>query len=305
MDRANEMIHADWAHRCGIKGKGVTVAILDTGCRYDHPDFLDERKTSRIVAFRDFVYGKKECYDDSGHGTHVAGILGGNGAMSKGRYSGVAPECNLVILKVLDNMGRGEITAMLEAMEWIQENQERYQIRIVNISVGTRGIADGGEHSGLVRGVEKIWDQGIVVVAAAGNQGPDPGSIGSPGISRKIITVGASDDDIPIQVNGKKIKNYSGCGPTRYCICKPDLVTPGSTIVSCGPNGYQIKSGTSMSTPMVSGAVALLLSRYPQMDTRTVKIRLKNSCVPLDRKKAKQGWGLLDVREMLRGNSSC
>ena len=304
MDRANEMIHADWAHQRGINGAGVTAAVLDTGCRFDHPDFWNERKQSRILAFHDFVYGKTDCYDDAGHGTHVAGILGGNGALSRGRYMGVAPECNLVILKVLDYMGRGEIPAMLQALEWIRENQKKYHIRIVNISVGTRGIAEGGEHSGLVRGVEKIWDAGIVVVAAAGNQGPDPGSIGSPGISRKIITVGASDDDVPIQVNGKKIKDYSGCGPTRYCICKPDLVAPGSGIVSCGPNGYQIKSGTSMSTPMVSGAVALLLSRYPQMDTRAVKIRLKNSCVPLARPRGKQGWGILDVREMLRGNSS-
>lgn len=302
MDRANGLIHSDWAHQLGINGAGVTVAVLDSGCRPDHPDFKNGRGESRILAFRDFVSGRRECYDDAGHGTHVAGILGGNGALSKGRYVGVAPECNLVILKVLDYMGRGDVPVLLDALAWIEENQEKYQIRVVNISVGTRGPADGGEDSSLVRGVERIWDRGLVVVAAAGNQGPAPGSIGSPGISRKIITVGASDDDIPIQVNGRKIRNYSGCGPTRYCIRKPDLVAPGSRIVSCAPNGYQMKSGTSMSTPMVSGAVALLLSGYPQMDTRAIKIRLKNSCTPVSLPRNKQGWGMLDVQKMLSVN---
>lgn len=126
-------------------------------------------------------------------------------------------------------------------------------------------------------------------------------SITTPGISRKVITVGCSDDDREVLVGGNRMVDYSGRGPTAACICKPDLVAPGCSVVSCSSRAdkYTIKSGTSMSTPIVSGAVALLLERFPDMSNKDVKLRLRESSVDIGLPRNQQGWGLLDVGKML------
>lgn len=322
MKRASEIIHLEKAHQQGICGEGVGVAVLDTGVSI-HPDLVSGK--NRIVAFYDVINGRRHPYDDNGHGTHVSGIIGGNGCESGGRYVGVAPKCNIIGVKVLNHKGNGNVTDVLAGLQWVIDHKERYNIRVVNISVGTTANNSIDENSLLVKGVDAVWDAGIVVVVAAGNNGPKPKSISTPGISRKIITVGASDDDIPVELGGSKTKDYSGRGPTRAAIKKPDVVAPGSNIVSCnglrnnrrimgirppfGPprvndpelfNGmYTIKSGTSMSTPMVSGAIALLLGKYPSMTTRDVKVRIKDSSADLGRGHEHQGWGQLDVEKML------
>ena len=167
-------------------GKGIGVAILDTGI-YPHIDF-----DSRICAFADFIAHKKVPYDDNGHGTCVAGILAGSGRASMGKYKGMAPGSRIAALKVLDRFGNGNKEDVLQAFRWILQNRERYKLRIVNISVGTT-YRTRNEQDVLVQGVEKLWDEGLVVVAAAGNQGPKPGSVTAPGCSKKIITVGSSD----------------------------------------------------------------------------------------------------------------
>ncbi|MFW5647268.1 MAG: S8 family peptidase [Acetivibrio ethanolgignens] len=299
MDRVSKIIHLDWARKRGIYGKGVCVAIIDTGIA-PHPDFIYRKK--RIVDFYDVLRGRIEPYDDSGHGTHVAGILAGSGVASAGRYMGVAPECSLVSVKVLNRKGNGSIADVLAGFDWVMRNKERYNIRILNISVGTAIDKDYSEDSDLVRGVNELWDAGIVVVAAAGNNGPLPQSIGSPGNSRKVITVGASDDDVLVELDGSRIKDYSSRGPTKVCIKKPDIVVPGSNIVSCSyRGGYTVKSGTSMATPIVSGAVALLLSRYQDMTPLEVKLRLKTRAVDMGMPHGKQGWGLLDIEKLLSG----
>lgn len=299
MDRVSNIIHLDWARKRGIYGKGVCVAVIDTGISL-HPDFIYRK--NRIVDFYDVLRGRLEPYDDSGHGTHVAGILAGSGAASAGRYMGVAPECSLVSVKVLNRKGNGSIADVLAGFAWVMRNKERYNIRVLNISVGTAIDKDYSEDSDLVRGVNELWDAGIVVVAAAGNNGPLPQSIGSPGNSRKVITVGASDDDVLVELDGSRIKDYSSRGPTRDCIKKPDIVVPGSNIVSCSyRGGYTVKSGTSMATPVVSGAIALLLSRYPEMTPLEVKLRLKSRAVDMGMPHGKQGWGLLDVEKLLSG----
>lgn len=280
-------------------GQGIGVAVLDSGISL-HPDF-----DYRISGFKDMTKENKMIYDDNGHGTHVAGIIGGSGKLSKGGYSGMAPKCRLIIVKVLDGNGDGEVEHVIRGIRWVLENRERYGIRIVNISVGTLPHVADKEEEELVRAAEKLWDAGLVVVAAAGNYGPQEGSVTTPGISKKIITVGSSNDQKESNTFGRQKKNYSGRGPTKECVVKPDLVAPGSGVISC--NGkynknvkpYISKSGTSMATPIVSGAIAVLLSKYPQMSNVEVKMRLRETCVDLGLDKNQQGWGLLNVRKML------
>ena len=247
-----------------------------------HPDF-----DNRILAFRDFVNYRNWMYDDYGHGTHIAGIAAGNGSMSNGVYCGIAPEADIIALKVLDFRGNGNISTLMRALDWILINRERYHIQIVNISVGTISKEEENEECQLVKGVNRAWDAGLVVCVAAGNNGPKPYSITTPGISRKVITVGSSDDNQPVEVGGALLTDYSGRGPNAACIIKPDIVTPGSNIWACksiyryrirnGKGMYVKKSGTSMSTPVVSGACALLLSVYPQLTNAQVKRRLCES----------------------------
>lgn len=317
MNRVGEIIECNWAHEHGYFGKGVGVAIVDTGIAL-HKDFIEGG--SRVVAFADFINQRSEPYDDNGHGTHVAGIIGGNGYSSKGKYMGVAPECNFIGVKVLDHRGDGNISDVLAGLQWVMDNRKKYNIRIVNISVGTSSKDNLDENSLLVQGVNAVWDHGIVVVVAAGNNGPGPMSISTPGISRKVITVGSSDDNIAVEVFGSgRSRDYSGRGPTPFCIKKPDIVAPGSNIISCNisrysarknngdirltssdsPMMYTIKSGTSMATPVVSGSIALLLSAHPELTNREVKLKLRDCAVDMGQHWEKQGWGLLNIRRLL------
>ena len=268
-------------------GKDVGICILDTGIAADHPDFR-----GRIQAFADFISYKRIPYDDNGHGTHVAGILCGDGTASGGKYKGVAPGSRLTVLKVLDRFGDGNKEDVLRAFDWLLHNFMQYRIRIVNISVGTTCNARK-DHDTLIEGVEKLWDAGLVVVAAAGNQGPRPGSVTAPGSSRKVITVGSSD----MLTGGTAI---SGRGPTFECVCKPDLVAPGGRITSCIPGGgYGIKSGTSMSTPVISGAIALMLEKDPLLTNVEIKMMLKESADDMGFPQNQQGWGRFNFQSFM------
>ena len=295
MNHVKEQIHCLDAYRLGLTGKGVGVAVLDTGI-FPHRDF-----DTRIIGFADMVNHRTAMYDDCGHGSHICGIIGGSGLLSDGRYQGMAPGCNLIPVKVLDRKGNGYVADVMAGIAWILDRMNTLGIRILNISVGARGKKNMTENSALVHCVNRAWDAGLVVVVAAGNNGPQRMSITTPGISRKVITVGCSDDDREVLVGGNRMVDYSGRGPTRECICKPDVVAPGSSVVSCGfrENKYAIKSGTSMSTPIVSGAIALLLEKYPEMTNRDVKLKLRESCRDIGLPKNQQGWGLLDVEKLL------
>lgn len=168
----------------------------------------------------------------------------------------------------------------------------------------------------MVKAVEAAWDKGIIVVSAAGNNGPNPSTVTSPGISKKIITVGASDDNREIRIWGNTLINFSGRGPTAECIMKPDILAPGTDIVSClTPTPYtqndsseKLKiisgnylqlSGTSMSTPLVTGALALLLEKHPNLSPNKAKYMLKISSTNLNYPQNQQGWGLLNVEKLL------
>lgn len=318
MNRARDIVHAKASYVRGIYGNRIGVAVVDTGIMA-HTDFVTGG--NRIVAFKDMIHGRIDMYDDNGHGTHVSGIIGGNGTASDGKYMGIAPKCNIIGVKALNYKGNGNVSDVLTAFDWILANKEKYNIRIVNISVGSTSDENTSEHSSLVLGVDELWDHGFVVVVAAGNNGPGPRTISMPGISRKVITVGASDDNVSVEVFGTKTIDYSGRGPTLACVKKPDVVAPGSNIISCCPPRkeshsnrgflfgrsrsepygglYTTKSGTSMATPLVTGGVALLLSAYPDMTNREVKIRIKNSSTDLGLQHQQQGWGLLNIEKLI------
>lgn len=271
-----------------LTGKGIGVAILDTGI-YPHIDF-----DKRIIRFKDFINHLPMPYDDNGHGTHVSGILGGNGKASNGKYCGIAPGCLIISCKILDKHGNGRMTYIFEAIEWILTHYKQYNIRIVNISVGSISSSNSKKES-LIEKVDSLWDAGLTVVTAAGNMGPKPGTITVPGSSRKVITVGSSD-----LLNEKY--GISGVGPTSECICKPDIVAPGASIISCSNTSkstYTKKSGTSMSTPIVSGAIALLLEKEPLLTNVEIKMRLKEAAIDLGYTRNQQGWGKLDINKFL------
>lgn len=292
MNRVRKLTHCQ---SVPYSGKGVAIAIVDSGI-YPHTDFGD-----RIIGFYDILSEKKKAYDDQGHGTHIAGIIGGNGKASGDTYVGMAPEALLFSVKVLDKKGNGETGQVIKALKYLVNRKDQYRIRIVNLSVGTVPKAGTTEKNDLIKAVEDAWDAGIVVVAAAGNNGPEPMSITTPGISRKVITVGSSEADKRLE-NGKIAKGASSRGPTPFCVCKPDILAPGRNIMSCRNRGnqYIAKTGTSMSTAVVSGAIALFLEKKPWLSPAEVKLAICHSAVDLGWDINRQGWGMLDVEKLLK-----
>lgn len=228
----------------------------------------------------------------------MAGIAAGSGQMSKGVLAGMAPEARLVIIKVLNEKGEGDMEQILTGLHWLYENWERFGVRVVNLSVGAGKSLDKEKGDLLIKEVEKLWDAGLVVIVSAGNFGPEAGTIAIPGTSRKVITVGA------VMGDGKGI-GCSGQGPTEGCVVKPEVMAPGYQIISCNnishtrQKPYTVKSGTSMASPVASGAAALLLSKYPDMSNVEVKLRFRSACVPRD-DIGECGWGYLQVDRLLR-----
>ncbi len=305
MDTARKTVNANIVQENGYTGKGIGIAILDTGiCPIK--DFLYPK--NRIIAFKDFINNKTKPYDDNGHGTHVAGIAGGNGINSNGKYRGIATNCNLIGVKVLNSDGTGNASDVLAGLQWIVDNKERYNIKVANLSIGTNNTSSNDP---LVKAVENMWDSGIVITIAAGNDGPKKHTISSPAISKKVITIGASDDNITANIWGNNLINFSGRGPTLECVVKPDVLAPGVNVISCLSNNiskqsneivdknYFSLSGTSMSTPIVSGAIALLLEKYNHLKPDDVKLMLKKCCKNLHLPKNQQGWGLIDIYKLL------
>lgn len=286
---------------CGKKG--ITIAMLDTGMSA-HPDF-----DHRVIAFQDFVNQKTAMYDDSGHGTHVAGCLCGSGRVSGGRYKGIAPYSNLVVGKVLDYMGDGNIENMAAGIEWILDLQHQYDIRILNISIGMGENAEKERMERLVELVDHAWDRGIIVVCAAGNMGPAPMTISPLGARKKVITVGCHEGGY-FGNREHLCENYSSRGPSPYAMKKPDVVAPGTDIVSCNVkierrgryyrNAYIAKSGTSMATPIVSGGIALLLQKYPFYTNEQAKQKLLYTSRDLKEPWNKQGWGMIQIDRLLK-----
>lgn len=283
--------------------KPVGVAVLDTGIS-NHPDF-----ENRIVDFQDFVHNRKKNYDDSGHGTHVAGCIGGDGKASNGKYRGIHPKCNLLVGKVLNAEGDGNLADMIQGFEWVLKRAEKCNICIVNISVGVTSSMEPEFLKVMLELVEEAWQKNILVVCAAGNSGPKPMTISPLGAGKHIITVGCHDGGY--FGNRKDIcETYSGRGPSGFAIKKPDLVAPGTDIISCNAayhmrnhrfygNPYIKKSGTSMATPIVTGAAALLIQKCGRLECEEIKRRLIYSAVDLKEPWTKQGWGMLNVKRLM------
>ncbi len=296
MKNVNRLLGINELHRRGIRGYGVTVAVLDSGVGL-HPDLKQ-----RVIGFQDFVHDKKSPYDDLGHGTHVSGIIAGEGLMSGGQYTGVAPQANLVMLKVLNNNGTGNMQQVIDGIRWIIDYGDRYRIRIVNMSFGTK-YSSKEEDEILCHAVNELWNLGYIVVASAGNNGPEQNSISLPGSCEKIITVGADDDSYGGFVNGIYRKNYSGRGNPRGNINKPDVIAPSHRIYSCchlwkKKYIYVSKTGTSMSAPIVSGVLALLLGKYPTLSNTQCKRILKKTAIDLNMDFTRQGSGRINPEGM-------
>jgi serine protease AprX len=276
---------------------GFAVAIIDSGIE-PHADL----PLSRIRAFEDFVSGSPTPVDGCGHGTHVAGIIAGNGRSSDGAYAGIAPTVDIVALRVLGDDCSGNTSDVIDALEWIGRNHQMYRIKIVNLSLG-HAVLESIFTDPLVQAVERLARKGVTVVTASGNRGINPatgrpgyGGAGVPCNAPSAICVGSLDTHGSIPLDDDRVSETSSRGPTRFdLLAKPDLVAPGVNIVSLsvrgsrlfnefeeyrvnGSNGepqYFVLSGTSMASPVVAAAVALLLHTNPALSTNTLKLALQ------------------------------
>src|SRR5690349_14062933 len=280
-----------------LDGSGIGIAILDSGIFGSHTSFLDTQTgLSRIVVNQDFT-GEGRTDDPYGHGTHVAAAAAGNGIVSKGEYIGIAPRAKLLNLRVLNSLGVGSVSSVLSALNWLMTMAPVYNVRVVNMSLGMPAV-NSYKFDPLCVAARALVDRGIFVVAAAGNNGKNSagqkvyGQIHSPGNEPSVMTVGAVDTHGTDQRGDDTIATYSSRGPTRSSwmdvngvnhydnLIKPEISAPGNkTIFAESPNNYLLSqnpdldvkvsnvqtkrqmmlSGTSMASPLVAGAAALML----------------------------------------------
>jgi serine protease AprX len=288
----------------GYNGAGVGVAIVDSGITGWHDDLtVADGQGQRVSHFVDFVNGYTQPYDDWGHGTHVAGIVAGNGFDSNGTRNAIAPGANIISLKALDAQGHGTISNIIAAIDYAVANKTALNIRVINLSLGA-GVYESYNTDPLTLAAKRAVDAGIVVVAAAGNLGKAAdgqaqyGGIGSPGNAPWVITVGASSTNGTVRRQDDTMAAFSSRGPTMYdYAAKPDLAAPGYGTVSLsdplsafyttkaqflldglvtpGYTPYIALSGTSMAAPVVSGTVALMMQANPDLTPNLVKAILQ------------------------------
>jgi len=290
LDDGRRTLNVERVWEQGYRGRGVGIAVVDTGIA-PHPDLA-----SRIVAFKDYINERTQTYDDHGHGTHVAGIAAGSGEKSSGRYQGIAPEANLISIKVLSDKGKGKSSQIIEGIQWAVDNKQTYNIRAMNISIGgTAWIGDGWDP--MARAAGRAMERGIFVAVAAGNSGPDAKTIETPGISEAVCTVANLHGHFTPDRGDDTISESSSRGPTKFSgNAKPDVAAPGTWITSCDRwEGYTSMSGTSMASPMVAGTAALLIQAKPSLNGPEVKRILMDGAAPLpDVPSTAQGWGMID-----------
>ncbi|MBQ7603206.1 MAG: S8 family peptidase [Clostridia bacterium] len=268
MDTTKACVQSQFAYNMGLFGKNITVAVIDTGCDM-HLDLVLGH--NRIIKFVDFINNKTISYDDHGHGTFVCGVLAGSGLCSNKRLSGIAPWCNLVVLKSLNEMGETQAFTILNAMQWIIDHKQEYNIKIACMSFGSEPLQN---YDPLVIGAEVLWDNGIVVVCASGNDGTIENSVKSPAISPKVLSVGSCSCKMPFfESEFSSHGVYDG-------IIKPEVLAPGENVVSLGTKNqiYNTMSGTSVATPTVAGMIALLLEKNQNLTPSQLKNIVLSSC---------------------------
>ena len=281
---------AAWS--AGNLGEGVGVAVIDTGIS-PMKDF-----TGRLVHGPD-LSGEGTIIDSYGHGTVMGGIVGGSGADSAsnagGSYAGVAPKSTLVAVKVAGRNGAADVSTMLQAMHWVSAYKNQFNIRVLNLSWGTTSSADPA-HDPVNYAVERLWKQGIVVVVAAGNAGPNSGTITKPADDPMVISVGAYNDGGNLDPADDSVPGWSSRGPTAQGLSKPDVVAPGRTLVAARSFGSHVEannpkalippsyikgSGTSQAAAVVSGLAALLVKANPHWTPDQVKHALRSTAAPI------------------------
>jgi serine protease AprX len=305
-------INAEVAWQSNYTGSGIGVALIDSGVN-QHPDFYTGvLPFSRIAYNQSFVSGNSNAGDQYGHGTHIAGLIAGDGLSSTGlqfsqTFEGIAPGAKIVNLRVLDANGSATDSEVIAAINQAISMKSKYNIRVMNLSLG-RAVYESYKLDPLCQAVEQAWKKGIVVVVAAGNYGrylPTSGysTVTSPGNDPYVITVGAMKPMGTPDRTDDLIASYSSKGPTVIDhIVKPDIVAPGNLLVSTETPGttlyntetsnlvpysyymyggssspspyYFTLSGTSMATGVVSGAVADLLQAQSRLTPDQVKARL-------------------------------
>jgi serine protease AprX len=304
MERTAASIGADSIRTSlGYDGAGIGVAIIDSGIARWHDDLTDvSRAAQRVVRFVDFVNDVDTPYDDYGHGTHVAGIVAGNGYDSGGARVGIAPGAHLVVLKALDATGTGYISDVIAAIDYVIANKHELNVRVINLSIRA-GVYESYDSDPLTLAAQRAVREGIVVVAAAGNMGRSQGrmqygGITAPGNAPWVLTIGASSHMGTVDGADDTVATFSSRGPgVGGYSAKPDLVAPGVGIESLSaPDStlynsrsqyllsgtidtpyqpYLSLSGTSMAAPVVTGTVALMLQANPALTPNQVKAILQ------------------------------
>jgi serine protease AprX len=302
-----ESVGATEAWKNGVTGQGVTVAVLDTGIDHNNPAF-----GSRVKARVDLIDPAHPAQGDpAGHGSHVAGIVAAGRNFPS---PGIAPDANLVSVRVLDPNGSSHLSTVIRGLEWVVAHKSSLGIRVVVLALGAPAVT-GYREDPLAAAVELAWRSGLVVVTAAGNGGPNGGTIQTPGIDPLVLTVGAADDRGTVITTDDTVPSWSSVGPTPDGLAKPDLVAPGRKIVSVRVPGSTLDvqspshvegptlirfSGTSEATAVAAGAAALLVQQRPDLRPDQTKALLVNSAQPLAAvARQAQGSGELNVARAL------
>ncbi|MGH2671461.1 MAG: S8 family peptidase [Actinomycetota bacterium] len=288
-------------------GSGVTVAVLDTGVS-QVPD-LSDRVLARVDLTPD-----QDGFDRYGHGTHMAGIIAGDGSASAGEWKGVAPGANLVSVKVAGADGSTDVSVVIAGLQWVLENKSRYGIRVLNLAFGTDS-RQSYRLDPLNYAVEQVWFGGILVVASAGNRGPDGSTINKPGDDPFVLTVGAADLKGTADRGDDVVASFSSWGPTPDGYVKPDVVAPGITIVAPRAvgstvdhqhpdarvgDGYFKGTGTSQAAAIVSGVAALMYQADPMLTPDEAKTAILRGATKTSTYRSGGGAGLVDVTSAIQ-----
>lgn len=289
----------------GYFGKGITIAIIDSGV-FPHPDLVSPK--NRIIAFKDFVNSIDFPYDDDGHGTMMAGIIAGNGLLSNGISKGIAPLANIVGIKVVDSYGQVNIDHVIKAFEWVLQNKEKYNIKIINMSIGFE-VNNSIKTKKLMSLVEKSKKSNLLVVCAAGNKSVESEGISLPAGSKDVIAVGAIAKKEVSSPKEYKVASFTRTFKNKV-LKKPDVVTYGEDIVSLdtdiwyipyknkGSNkkiSYVSSSGTSQSAAVISGILAVLSDHYNNLSADEIQNILYKNCIKIDDDITSQGRGFVYV----------